>query len=1813
MASRALDDFENDWTFVDKDGKVDVEPRKNSVSYSKSPSREETLVVSSDLRVKDDSEGEAEFEVLSGFQCHPSLEAESIQAGETAEVQNDLPHNLESETEDEFVAVHQSACQCAADDGIMIISNHFCMDQDATSVGDITAEDPLASESEQNDKQSLLSSTFSSDSNADGWRELPQLSESGSFSFGNDSNSSDEDNAIEPILEEEEESQDFVDLSHEADPLEELVESTYSVFSFDSDLFSPSDVDEDVDIEDEHSDITALSEASDEDKERDQDQEKVEEVDDHLAAESSDDASAFYVDIPTLFVVLGLTTALGFSIGYGLTVYVSNQALGVSGGIKRPGPKTASLPLTTDPMEPSDDVSRDFLDQLAMWKLEDRLEAPKEQEVETEMEDLFDTKALHEKLQLKHFKLMGLHESIKQRLRMTKVMSWYWRLKYEEERSNKEGSKWSKALEEQLQETEKLYLKEKQVADLWRRMNENTKLRRAVAGGIKFDKYWKDFLHRWKKGEDRSPGVNESEKLSDSTELHETPDKKELVEINAAKEEDLKPNAQERKTEYISKEIWEQFQNRWMRDGWLDQLRRERMGSRMRAGASMDPDERKDLTVVSEDRSIATFPPLISPGFLDRTVEKSAEGPETLTRNSEPKKAESFAEDIKESGSENNPTEFFKVKHSDFKEGVPFENPLFPNGVFPPGSEIPSYFVKRVSKVKANPLAPTVSSEERDLHVMSLPDGRSDSRWIYEDGVVVKEIIYHENTKELKTREKSLQKEEDVVKQHKSASQSEFSKKRDAVVDGDRDDPLRQAKKEADERYWKEKELKKKKQRETELLLEVLGQLLSELRQERRRTQTAKKKLRRSWKAESLAKDSKESDSEQDATVVVKANPLAPTVSSKQVMSLPDGRSDTRWIYEDDVVVKEIIENAKEIKTLEKSLQKEEDVIVEHKSASRSEFSKKQDAVVDGNRDDPLRQAKKEADKRYKIEQELKKKRLRESELLREVARQLLSELRLERHRTQTDRKKLRRSWKAESLAKDSKESDSEQDATVEGNRTLINSQEQCLTKEKQKLRNLTQLRGEEIRKQRIQRREWKKKHRQAELRREVAKRLLSELRREKRRIQTEKKRLRRSWKALKREEKRISLEKEAHQRDREELENFMATLKEEKQKLKRKKVKLKEKVNELLAKERENLKVKEKALYAKNEKEVERLKSKISQEKNKLRQRKKELKSLKKAAKKEYKKWLRELRKIKRQEEEKRKAELAKLKEEAKKQREKSERETLRKKVYDSVIREQEKYDKEKRSRKGEYGDHTMAGGEWRKADNGVKQDESVSQGDSKKKEKQSDHAESFRQQLEDVKKWLSDVHIKTLEQQQIYWPRIRTLVKPIFDAVRGGAGNSEPREEEKLAEMKDKESEQHDTNSSEKKENTYTNHEPEDTPGKSEWENGKVEMRKAMSKMEKSACEVEGNKKWEMIVSKSEIAKVSEDKALMGYTNLTFGTDLIKLLLKGFNKQHRKDKTANEPGEETESTAFIIVSEESADQDFSRGLNGKNKKSRKKTQISDRKPKRPDDRCHLSSGRGNYRKWPEKNIAATEEIRELPQGPITFGDSRLTSEDFYEHTTTAQNVRYKVPPEVPTPPKDIGLSLEKRYKKRSKVPKNKRKPATPQGPVLLDNVYQASSSKGKKRKKRQHGDAHDKVCSSDDPDSHESIPPPDWVFERAKGRTHQRSAPWYVHRAEDREYQRNTDKHESQFPCGRKRKRFKGPLDPSWYFDRAEDRAYHRLNNEPWYTRRAEGREAERQKGHDSWFLERGYYRGNLRDFNSWHGDQNWMPQGPSMEEHR
>ena len=105
----------------------------------------------------------------------------------------------------------------------MIISNHYCVDQDVSSVEG--NDDQLPSELDIDHAGSVHSLTKSTDSNCCVWQELPLLSESGSFSFGNDSNSSDEDNAIEAIPEQDE-NEDYEDLSHENEPHDEMVVST---------------------------------------------------------------------------------------------------------------------------------------------------------------------------------------------------------------------------------------------------------------------------------------------------------------------------------------------------------------------------------------------------------------------------------------------------------------------------------------------------------------------------------------------------------------------------------------------------------------------------------------------------------------------------------------------------------------------------------------------------------------------------------------------------------------------------------------------------------------------------------------------------------------------------------------------------------------------------------------------------------------------------------------------------------------------------------------------------------------------------------------------------------------------------------------------------------------------------------------------------------------------------------------------------------------------------------------------------------------------------------------------------------------------------------------------------------------------------------------------------------------------------------------------------------------------------------------------------------------------------------------------------
>lgn len=293
-----------------------LQARKDSVLYSKSHLGEDCALVSqSEVLSLEDGESEPEFEVLSGFQCHspPSEDEESPHCkDDTGDHVNDVHKSSEAddcELGTDPGSIQEDGCQCAADDGIMIISNHFCANERGDSQGDICAVNAIGSEHDHGNSASSNISLVP----VDGWQELPQLSESGSLSFPTESSNSEDDNDIEPIPEEDT-SQDFVDLGR--DPCEAIAESRSSMFSFDSDIFNQSYVDEDIDGEEEQSCIT---EASIYDEKTDGP--NADESVDHVTNVASGDSSSILLDVPTLFVFLGVTTALGFSIGYGKHYY----------------------------------------------------------------------------------------------------------------------------------------------------------------------------------------------------------------------------------------------------------------------------------------------------------------------------------------------------------------------------------------------------------------------------------------------------------------------------------------------------------------------------------------------------------------------------------------------------------------------------------------------------------------------------------------------------------------------------------------------------------------------------------------------------------------------------------------------------------------------------------------------------------------------------------------------------------------------------------------------------------------------------------------------------------------------------------------------------------------------------------------------------------------------------------------------------------------------------------------------------------------------------------------------------------------------------------------------------------------------------------------------------------------------------------------------------------------------------------------------------------------------------------------------------
>lgn len=855
MASKASDDIEKEWTFVDKDGKIDIQARKNSVLYSKSHSGEDCALVSqSEVLSLEDGESEPEFEVLSGFQCHspPSEDEESPHCkDDTGDHVNDVHKSSEAddcELGTDPGSIQEDGCQCAADDGIMIISNHFCANEKDDSSGDICAVNAIGSEHDHGNSASSNISLVP----VDGWQELPQLSESGSLSFPTESSNSEDDNDIEPIPEEYT-SQDFVDLGR--DPCEAIAESRASMFSFDSDIFNQSYVDEDIDGEEEQSCIT---EASIYDEKTDG--LNADESVDHVKDIASGDSSSILLDVPTLFVFLGVTTALGFSIGYGLSVYISSQALGSSGGVKRPGSKTP-FPLDSDSLEPLDEVSRDFLDQLTMWKLEDQLDQQKEQEPQTEPGDLFDTKTLHEKLQQKHFKFMSQHENVKQRLCASKVMSWYWRLKFEEEKSKRGGSnEWNKALQEQLEHMEQLYLREKHVADMWRHRHANTKSHEDMARDVKLERYWKDFLTRWRKTGQKHAGLNETGKLTNSTEKPVTAQRK------------LEP--QRTKTDRMRDSPKGEFTNRWTKDSRSLSKGIDGESCPMKKNCAVrKKGKTKDVSLRSEELSLTSlseqnkFSPLLWPVFANSGSEEDVGKQNRLDKTSENGVASEFLHKANELKS------ISKAQDKDFESPL-YNNPQSSLGLFAPWAGYNDIILSLLGdntrenrKLPANPASKKTSVQAHlsggepktqnrvEQEVLEKPRPLSKYRKTkYFSGWPVK--CYRgdyasRRCKKLKalrhprvSKPRRIREKQNGVSNASRRRQQQFPLKRQKRILRN----LTKFREEEIRRHRIQRRKLRKKEKDVEKRVQEANRLLSELKKGRREIKIEKRIIRRSWK-----------------------------------------------------------------------------------------------------------------------------------------------------------------------------------------------------------------------------------------------------------------------------------------------------------------------------------------------------------------------------------------------------------------------------------------------------------------------------------------------------------------------------------------------------------------------------------------------------------------------------------------------------------------------------------------------------------------------------------------------------------------------------------------------------------------------------------------------------------------------------------------------------------------------------------------------------------------------------------------------------
>lgn len=178
-------------------------------------------------------------------------------------------------------------------------------------------------------------------------------------------------------------------------------------------------------------------------------------------------------------------------------MYLSTHALNKN--VKVPGPTIHSnaFPNNLDQRI----LTAEELAKVDLLKLEDEIYRQRESEL-LSSHLRYDLSNLHKNLQEKHHRLLHNHKSTEDRLHISKSMSWFWRLKYDQEKRRNENSSSVIYLQKQLERIGALYAKEKKAADNWRRIkktrfphksNEHSDLRKLNSSTVKASlasKYW---------------------------------------------------------------------------------------------------------------------------------------------------------------------------------------------------------------------------------------------------------------------------------------------------------------------------------------------------------------------------------------------------------------------------------------------------------------------------------------------------------------------------------------------------------------------------------------------------------------------------------------------------------------------------------------------------------------------------------------------------------------------------------------------------------------------------------------------------------------------------------------------------------------------------------------------------------------------------------------------------------------------------------------------------------------------------------------------------------------------------------------------------------------------------------------------------------------------------------------------------------------------------------------------------------------------------------------------------------------------------